>query len=68
MNHIWAGLLLFLITLTPAFAAYTPVYAGGQLDSNTTTGLLGYQINKNWATEAHVSRYINMHKTYTPKT
>lgn len=58
MNHIWAGLLLFLITLSPAFAAYTSLYAGGQLDSNTTTGLLGYQINKNWATEAHASRYI----------
>ena len=58
MKRIWAGVFLCLITLTPALAAYTPIYAGGQLDSNTTTGLLGYQINKNWATEIHASRYI----------
>lgn len=34
------------------------MYVGAQLDNNTTTGLLGYQIDKNWAAEAHASRYI----------
>lgn len=58
MKRIWATGLLCLLTTSQAFAAYSSLYAGAQLDSNTTTGLLGYQINKNWATEAHVSRYI----------
>ncbi len=52
-----AGLVAFALA-TPACAAYTPLYAGAQLDNNTTTALLGYQINKNWAVEAHASRYV----------
>lgn len=61
MNRILAAGLLYMATVAPAFA-WTwniPLYAGIQLDSNTTTGLLGYQIDKNWAVEAHASRYID---------
>ena len=59
MNRILATVLLCILTTSPAFAAYSSFYAGAQLDNNTTTGLLGYQINKNWASEIHVSRYID---------
>jgi len=58
MNRLWAGGLLYLATLAPAYAAYSPIYAGAQLDNDSITGLLGYQINKNWAVEAHGSRYV----------
>lgn len=52
-----AGLLIILMSAASAQAAYTPLYAGAQLDNNTITGLLGYQIDKNWAVEGHASRY-----------
>ena len=58
MKQIWAAGILAITLTTPAYATYTPVYAGVQLDSNTLTGLLGYQIDKNWATEAHASRFV----------
>ena len=58
MNRIWAAGILAITLSTPASAAYTQLYAGAQLDNNATTGLLGYQIDKNWAVEAHASRYV----------
>lgn len=57
MNRIWAAGISAFILSSPACAAYTPMYAGVQLDNNTTTGLLGYQIDRNWAVEGHASRY-----------
>jgi hypothetical protein len=58
MFRIWAAGLLLTTLAMPACAAYTSLYAGAQLDNNTTTGLLGYQIDKNWAAEVHASRYV----------
>ncbi len=59
MNRIWAAGLLYIVATIPAYAAYSPIYIGAQLDNNTTTGLLGYQIDKNWAAEVHTSGYVN---------
>jgi len=59
MFRIWASGILLIILATPAWAAYSPIYAGAQADSNSVTGLLGYQINKSWAVEAHGSRYVD---------
>jgi opacity protein-like surface antigen len=56
MNRIWAAVLLYLVTLTPAFAVYTPFYAGLQLDNTSGTALLGYQINKMYAVEANYTQ------------
>lgn len=58
MKQLWAAGLLMTALSLPTQAAYTSLYAGAQLDSNTTTGLIGYQIDKNWAVEAHASRYV----------
>lgn len=58
MFRIWAAGLLLSALAAPACAAYSPMYAGAQLDNDTTTGLLGYQIDRNWAVEAHGSRYV----------
>ena len=58
MFRFWATGLLLTALAAPASAAFTPMYVGAQLDNNTTTGLLGYQIDKNWVAEAHASRYI----------
>lgn len=57
MLRIWAAGLFFLALASPVSAAYTPLYAGVQMDNDTVTGLLGYQIDKNWAAEFHGSRY-----------
>lgn len=57
MNRILAAGLLYIVITVPAFAAYSPLYIGAQVDNNTTTGLIGYQIDKNWATEVHTSSY-----------
>ncbi len=35
----------------PVFAAYTPLFAGFQLDNTSGTGLLSYQIDKTYAAE-----------------
>jgi hypothetical protein len=54
---MWAAGLACFLASSPAFAANTAFYAGVQVDNSIATGLLGYQINKNYAVEAHVSRY-----------
>ena len=58
MKRIWLAGLLFIASVVPAFAWEIPLYAGVQFDSNTTTGLLGYQINKNWAAEIHSYKLV----------
>jgi hypothetical protein len=61
MKRIWVAVILFFASIAPA-CAWTwniPLYGGVQIDSNTNTGLLGYQIDKNWAAEIHASRYVN---------
>jgi hypothetical protein len=59
MNRIWLAAFLSTALVAPASAAYTPLYVGAQLDNNSATGLAGYQIDKNWAAEAHFSSYIS---------
>jgi len=59
MNRFWIAGLLLSAFAAPASAAYTSIYAGAQLDSNTATGLIGYKIDKNWAAEAHTSSYYS---------
>lgn len=56
MNRIGAAVLLYLVAFAPAFAAYTPFYAGLQADSTSGSGLLGYQINKTYAIEAQYAK------------
>lgn len=56
MNRIWAAGLLYIIASAPAFAAYTPLYAGIQVDNTSGSALLGYQINKSYAVEAHYTK------------
>lgn len=56
MNRIGAAVLLYLVALTPAFAAYTPIYAGIQVDNISGSALLGYQVNKTYAIEAQYSK------------
>ena len=58
MKRICLAGLLFSASLAPAFAWEIPLYAGIQIDSNTTTGLLGYEINKNWAAELHSYKQV----------
>jgi hypothetical protein len=53
MNRIWAAVLFYLVTLAPAFAAYTPFYAGIQGDNTSGSAMLGYQISRMYAVEAH---------------
>jgi hypothetical protein len=47
---------LFITVLTPVIASSTPFYAGLQVNNNTATGSLGYQINKVYAVEAYYSK------------
>jgi hypothetical protein len=54
MNRILATVLLYLFASIPAYA--TPLYAGLQIDDNTAGVLLGYQISKTYAIEAHYSK------------
>lgn len=56
MKRIWATGLLCILTTTPAFAAYTPLYAGVQIDNTSGSALVGYQLNKTFAVEAHVTK------------
>ena len=56
MSRTLAAGLLYLVACTPAFAAYTPLYVGVQADNDALTALLGYQINKNYAVEAHYTK------------
>jgi len=58
MFRILAAGLVYMASVAPAFAWNIPLYAGAQLDNTSGTALLGYQINKNWATEIHASRYV----------
>ena len=58
MKRIWAAGIMAIIISPPASAAYTPLYAGAQFDNDITTGLLGYQIDKNWAVEAHANSFV----------
>jgi len=51
MNRILAAGLLYIVASAPACAAYSPLYAGFQLDNTSGTALLGYQINKTYAVE-----------------
>jgi len=52
MNRILAAGILFIVMSAPAFAAYTPLYAGFQLDNTSGTAFLGYRIDKTYAVEA----------------
>jgi hypothetical protein len=54
MKLILAAALLFSLSFTPVFA--TPLYAGVQIDDNTVGAVLGYQINKMYAVEAHYAK------------
>ena len=56
MNRIPAIVLLYITASAPAFAAYTPLYLGVQADNIALTALLGYQINKKYAIEAHYTK------------
>ena len=58
MNRIWAAGFLAITLSAPASAAFTPLYLGAQVDNNSITGLLGYQIDKNWAAEASTGRHV----------
>jgi Outer membrane protein beta-barrel domain len=58
MNRILVAGLLLITSAVPAFAWDIPLYAGVQFDSTTITGLLGYQINKNWAAEIHSYKQV----------
>lgn len=41
---------------TPAFAGYTPLYLGLQIDNTNAGALLGYQIDKTYTVEALVTQ------------
>jgi hypothetical protein len=56
MYRILAAGLLYIASSMPAFAAYTPLYLGLQLDNTTAGALLGYQIDKMYAVEALVTK------------
>jgi hypothetical protein len=56
MKRILAAGILYVVASAPAFAAYTPLYAGFQLDNESGTALLGYQINKTYAVELFATR------------
>lgn len=49
-------IISFLFPITSALAAYTPIYAGMQLDNISGNALLGYQINKTYAVEANYTK------------
>ena len=52
MNRLPAAVILYAVATAPALAAYTPLYAGFQLDNTAATAMLGYQISKSYALEA----------------
>jgi hypothetical protein len=54
MKRILAAALLSGCIFTPAFAA--PLYTGLQIDDNAIGILLGHQINRTYAVEAHYSK------------
>ena len=56
MNRILAAGLLYALVSSPVFAAYTPFYAGVQVDNISGNALLGYQINKSYAVEGHYTK------------
>lgn len=56
MNRILAAGLLYFTASTPAIAAYTPFYAGIQGDNTSGSAMLGYQINRVYAAEAHYTK------------
>lgn len=56
MNRTWIAGLLFIVASAPAFAAYTPLYAGLLADNTSGSVLLGYQIDKMYAVEAHYKK------------
>lgn len=56
MIRILAASLLYIAASTPAYAAYTPLYVGIQLDNTSGSALLGYQINKSYAVEANYTK------------
>jgi hypothetical protein len=56
MNRFLLIFISFIFPFTPALAAYTPIYAGVQLDNISGSALLGYQINKTYAVEANYNK------------
>jgi hypothetical protein len=56
MNRIKAAIIVYLLSMTPAMAAYTPIYVGMQVDNTSGRVLLGYQIDKAYAVEAHYTK------------
>jgi hypothetical protein len=54
MKRILTAGLLCTFIFTPALSS--PLYAGIQIDDTTAGVLLGYQINKTYAVEAHYSK------------
>ena len=56
MYRILAGVLLYFVFLVPAYAAYTPLYMGLQLDNISATALIGYQISKTYAVEMQYTK------------
>ena len=56
MNRILAAGLLYIAASAPAMAAYTSFYAGIQGDNTSGSAMLGYQISKIYAVEAHYTK------------
>lgn len=56
MNRILAVGLFYILTTAPALAAYTPIYAGIEVDNAAGSALVGYQINRDYAVEAHYTK------------
>jgi hypothetical protein len=56
MNRISVAGLLFMAASTPGFAASNFPYAGLQMDNISAGALLGYQIDKVYAVEAHYTK------------
>lgn len=56
MNRHFLACILIILPVTPTFAAYTPLYAGVQLDNISGNAILGYQINKTYAVEANYTK------------
>lgn len=56
MKRFLSILILLTFSITPALAAYTPIYAGVQLDNISGNAILGYQINKTYAVEANYTK------------
>jgi predicted porin len=56
MNRILSAAFLYIVASAPAYASYTPFYGGFQLDNDSGSALLGYQIGKKFAVEAQANR------------